>query len=117
MSTLNKQVDVQTLPPTFDSSKQHIYRTYCQVQQWNDNELDPLQWGWKVDGNNRLQPVKMCLPPAPSNLLKIIRCNCKTHCDTKRCSCRKHGISCSICCGECRGVSCSNSEIIDNDNE
>ncbi|KAH3697012.1 hypothetical protein DPMN_084497 [Dreissena polymorpha] len=49
------------------------------------------------------------MPPAPSELMAIIRCKCKTNCDIKRRSCRKHGFECSIACKECTGSSCSNS--------
>jgi len=27
----------------------------------------------------------------------------------KRCTCRKHGLECSVACGGCKGLSCSNS--------
>ena len=46
--------------------------------------------------------------PAPAELLKIIRCNCTTDCATARCTCKKHGMKCSMACGHCRGSSCSN---------
>ncbi|KAH3706159.1 hypothetical protein DPMN_065539 [Dreissena polymorpha] len=53
------------------------------------------------------------MPPAPSELVAIIRWKCKTNCDTncdsKRCSCKKHGLECSIACKKCKGSSCSNS--------
>ena len=48
-------------------------------------------------------------PPAPEKLIQIIRCNCKTNCDSKKCTCRKHGLECSSGCGDYKGVSCSNS--------
>jgi hypothetical protein len=32
----------------------------------------------------------------------VIRCNCQTDCSTMRCSCKKHGLRCSIACGNCR---------------
>ncbi|KAK6181967.1 hypothetical protein SNE40_009742 [Patella caerulea] len=69
----------------------------------SDN-LDPEEWGWLLVGNRTTD-----LPPVPEDLLRVIRCNCKTDCDTRRCTCRKHGLDCSAACGECRGVSCTNS--------
>ena len=33
--------------------------------------------------------------------------------DTRRCSCRKHGLACSEGCSEGRGTSCTNIEILD----
>ena len=50
----------------------------------------------------------MSLSPASESLLTVIRCSCKTNCESRRCNCRKHGPECSIACGECRGISCSN---------
>ena len=67
--------------------------------------------------NDKLNPIKTLLPAAPERLLKIIRCNCKLNCDSKRCTCRKHGLCCSAGCGECRGVGCSNSRLTQEDAE
>ena len=58
---------------------------------------------------DHLRPVKTNLPSASENLLPTIRCNCKQNCDTKRCGCGKHGLECSVGCGYCRGVNCTNS--------
>ncbi|XP_045211013.2 uncharacterized protein LOC123562441 [Mercenaria mercenaria] len=102
-------VEVHSLPPTSSAAAFHSMRVYWQTHTWMGNEnLDPLEWGWEVS-DNILSPVKMTLPPAPEYLLKVIRCSCKTGCDSKRCTCRKHGLECSVGCGICRGVSCSNS--------
>lgn len=53
-------------------------------------------------------PVKTDLPAASDTLLKIIRCNCKQNCDTRRCTCRKHGLDCVVGWGECRSIRCLN---------
>lgn len=107
-SRVQKQVQVCSLPPTYAAAIYHIYRVYHQVQQWIGNNLEPKDWGWKLE-NGILVPTKTHLPPAPEELLKIIRCNCKSNCESKRCNCKRHGIVCSMSCGECRGTSCSNS--------
>ena len=52
-------------------------------------------------------------PAAPAELLDIISCSCKKLCNTKRCTCRQHGLHCSDVCTDCRGTSCSNSELPD----
>ena len=103
-------VQVHSLPPTSASAKYHSMRVYYQVQCWisEDNTLLPTQWGWQVT-RNMLHPMKTDMPPAPMRLLKIIKCNCKSNCDSKRCSCRKHGLECSVGCGECKGNQCTNS--------
>ena len=48
-----------------------------------------------------MHPVLTDMPPAPAELLKIIRCNCTTDSETAGCTCKKHGM-------KCRGSSCSN---------
>ncbi|WAR30416.1 hypothetical protein MAR_032958 [Mya arenaria] len=63
--------------------------------------LNPLDFGWIiVDG--LMMPVRTSLPPAPENLLKIIRCNCIANCDSKKCTCRKHSLECSSGCCDCK---------------
>ena len=58
-------------------------------------------------------PMQTDRPAAPAELLDIICCSCKKLCNTKRCTCRQHGLQCSDVCTECRGTSCSNSELPD----
>ena len=107
VSTRNTVVQVQSLPPTESAAKYHSFRTYSQVQYWIHGNTRPEEWGWTIK-NGKMMPVMSDLPPAPDRLLKIIKCNCRVNCDTKRCSCRKHGLSCTAGCGECKGTSCSN---------
>ena len=77
------------------------------MQLWKGNELKPEEWGWKfVDG--QLRPKLSDLPPAPDDLLKTIRCNCKKDCSSARCTYKRHKLECSVSCGECRGTSCLN---------
>jgi hypothetical protein len=109
----SNHVQVHTLPPTSAAAMYHSLRVYLQTQIWLGNKtISPLEWGWKLN-NGSLEPIKTDLPPAPETLLKIIKCNCKQNCDTKRCTCRKHGLECSSGCGACHGDSCSNSPSID----
>ncbi len=108
MSTTSS-VSISSLPPTSAAAKYHSLRVYYQVQEWQGKaeKLSPLDWGWRED-SGKLLPISTDKEPAPKLLLEIIRCNCKTGCTSSLCSCRKHGLVCSVSCGECRGV-CSNS--------
>ena len=102
-------VQVQTLPPTSVAVSFHCFRVFYQTYVWMGNtSLNPLEYGWQII-QNMMRQVKTSLPPAPENLMKTIRCNCKVNCDSKKCTCRKHGLDCSSACGDCKGVSCSNS--------
>ncbi|CAH3149612.1 unnamed protein product, partial [Porites lobata] len=112
VATSNTTVQVQSLPPTSAAARYHSARVYLQVQQWmgRGKNLNPEDWGW-LRIQDRLHARTTDQPPAPYNLLKVIRCTCKQGCDSRRCSCRKFGIPCSFACSECRGVNCSNSSI------
>ena len=45
--------------------------------------------------------------------VEIIHCACKKDCNTNRCSCRRHGLSCSPACIGCNGVTCLNCTLQD----
>ena len=107
VSTATTAVGPEALPPITNAAVYHSYRTYHQTQVWKGESIDPLHWGFSIQ-KGRMVPITMAEPPAPSNLLKLIRCGCKTGCRTKTCSCRKHGLKCTDSCRECRGVSCIN---------
>lgn len=116
-------VQPHALPPSSAAVKYHSLRVYLQVQTWMSNacSLSPEEWGWKsVQG--KMVPVLTDLPPAPQELLDIVRCNCKSGCNTARCTCRKNGLECSMACGDCKGM-CDNCSLVppdveeDNDEE
>ena len=106
-----KTVQAESLPPTSAAAKYHSLRTYYQIHEWKGKAqtLQPNEWGWRLD-NGKLLPITTDLSPAPSHLLEVIRCNCKTGCHTFRCCCKKNDIKCTPACGECKGISCNNSQ-------
>lgn len=109
-------VQPRVLPPTSGAAKFHSMRVYLQVQQWmGAHQMNPEDWGWKIQGG-RYMAVLTDKDPAPSELLEVVRCNCKTGCGTRLCSCRKHGLDCSTGCGQCRGI-CTNSSCSDGEEE
>ncbi|KAJ8417704.1 hypothetical protein AAFF_G00225470 [Aldrovandia affinis] len=81
VATSTSHVQPQSLPPTSAAAKYHSLRVYYQVQQWKGtvDELLPQEWGWK-ESDGGLVPVQTDLPPAPLELLRVIRCTCKTDC-------------------------------------
>lgn len=109
----SKFVEARSLPPTSASARFHSLRVYYQVQEWRGKieHLKPEEWGWELL-KERLMPTKTDKPPAPEKLLRLFRCNCKTDCDSKRCTCKCNGLECTPACGQCRGTSCSNSSKI-----
>ena len=115
--SLNKAtLDPQKLPPTERAAFFHSSKVHLQVILWKkltNSDMDPKQWGWKLDGTV-LVPVMTDLDAAPESLLKFVRCKCKLSsknpCGSNICSCRKNGLKCVTACGDCRGESCKNAE-------
>ena len=113
LSSYSKALQPCTLPPTHAAAKFHAQRTYYQVQEWINLEienfdLNPLNWGWE-DSAGILFPVLTDEQVGPDHLLKGVKCECKTDCSLiGRCSCRRFGILCTPACTECRGETCKN---------
>ena len=116
MTTSLTRVEPQSLPPTSAAAKYHSFRVYHQICVWkgraSDDTMQPESWGWKVDSTGFV-PLQTDRPPAPENLLKMIRCGCTTDCNSQRCSCRKHGLPCTLACVHCRGMDCNNATEMD----
>ena len=80
-------------------------------------DLKPENWGWMFQGA-KFEPKTMDSSQAPESLIKIIICQCKGDCHTKKFSCRKHELDCSTSCSECKGVyskTCSTDTVDIND--
>ena len=63
-------------------------------------DIDISEYGWKLKDGIPM-PVKSDLPPAPKNLLDVICCSCKAErkvCSSRRCSCCRNQISCTVYC-------------------
>lgn len=109
VKTAKSCIKVQSLPPTEAATHYHHLRVYLQTQIWLGNDsLDPLQYGWKKV-NQKLVPQTTDLEVAPMELLTKIRCKCKGDCSTRKCTCQKNQMKCSVACTECRGSYCLNS--------
>ena len=76
----------------------------------------PESWGWTLIDSG-LYTTKADLPPAPEDLLKVIRCHCSADCSSARCSCHKHRLKCSLVYGQCRGTACINASAFVADDE
>ena len=105
-SSLSSSFKLESLPPTSAAAAQHSFRTYHTVQQWKGNQLDPIEWGWRIHDNN-LIPVETDQPVAPDSLLNLVSCGCKRDCG-KACGCRKLGLHCTPMCSQCEGHNCTN---------
>ncbi|GBN36606.1 hypothetical protein AVEN_114863-1 [Araneus ventricosus] len=109
------QVDCTPTPPTHTlaASKQHFYRAYHQMQQWLNEQRDPLKWGWKTIGGH-LRNITPIHPAASEGLPSLIVCTCKDDC-AQNCECRRSGLNCSNMCTNCSGLRCVNKDMLIND--
>ena len=109
-----KDVEAKSLPPASASARYHSLHVFYQICEWKGHasDLEPTEWGWKV-GGQRFQPITTDLPAAPPELLQFVRCMCKSGCNTLKCTGLKHGLECTSACGECKGLSYTNSKPID----
>ena len=93
-----KSITVQKLPPTNSAAKYHSFRVYSQVQVWLENEtLQATDWGWELMNDN-LHPIKVDTPPAPEDLMEMIKCGCTLQFDTNKCTCKKNGLFRTLLC-------------------
>ena len=105
----SKAVEAKCLPPMSAAARYHSLRVFLQRKE-------PEEWGWK-ESDGQLLPVTTDLPPAPSKLIELFRCDCKSGCKTMRCTCRKNGLECTSACGICKGFDCTNLPVIDTDTD
>ena len=106
------------LPPSPRAAYYHGLRVYHQVRIWrclSEIDLDPLNWGWKLNGF-MYSPIATDENTGPEDILKVVRCGCKNSCSS-RCSCRKMGLHCTSSCATCHGINCTNIEKVDEENE
>ncbi|GBN56785.1 hypothetical protein AVEN_245931-1 [Araneus ventricosus] len=100
-------MNLACLPPTSAAASQHSVRVYLQVQMWKGNVFSTKDWGWTFE-QGYYKPVTSALPPAPENLLHLIRCGWKENC-FRNCECKRSGLTCTIMCSECARESCFSS--------
>ena len=130
---LDKDQGVDKLPPTQGAWRQHtcILLAHMQASVWEqDLVLDPiipdkLKLGWRYEGDN-LVPILSELPPAPTDVVELIRCKCgatnpesTNKCASGRCSCRAKNLPCTELCDCCADMEdCQNTDIsVENDSD
>lgn len=104
---------ISKLPPTLATLKYRIFRAHYvalvlkRCSKAIQNLPDATGYGWE-NVNNALVPILTDELPAPTELIELSMCSCKTNCETNRCSCRKNKLSCTEMC-RCSDT-CNNSE-------
>ena len=101
------------MPPTSRANYFHSLRVHLQVNTWRrlGTYLDAEKFGFHMS-NGDLIPNITDMPPAPSSLLKEVRCSCtKKEKLCLNCNCHKKRLPCSLHC-KCKG-NCPNGISID----
>ena len=113
--------NLAALPPTKEAFLENVKRAHFQSALWRNVDgrippaWDPENFGWDEDIPNRtLNPTTLpahC-KAAPDYILDMIKCGCKSElpCSSKKCSCRVHGLPCTMAC-QCFSVGCSRRHI------
>ena len=71
------------------------------------NLPDPSGYGWELD-NGSLVPIMTDDPPAPTGLIELSVCSCKTGCSSGRCTSKKNNLLCTKMSK--RSYACENSD-------
>ena len=98
---------------------QPSFTAFAYTSKYNSGKEQGMAFCQKNGGGERVNMnyLSKLLLPAPDDLLRIIRCNCKSDCGTMRCTCKKNGIACSIVCGNCKWSGCMNSTTKEDDSD
>ena len=107
--SLNKTKDVvRKLPPAwlmFSLMFSHLLLLHQNFiasgysTRFANGKAIPNEWGWE-ETDMVWSPISTDVPPAPEDLLKVIRCNCNTDCSSQGCSCKKHVMKGFLACGK-----------------
>ena len=101
------------LPPILGALKQHTLRVRVQCNVWGQCDvfhqkfLDPLQNGFYKEPSSEIKSMTTDVLPAPKAIIEMVRCQCKTNCSSKRCSCRAASLPCTDLCN-CDSDQCEN---------
>ena len=118
--TATSKLRPEGLPPSEGAATQHVLRAYLQYRDWQKLEsmtLPPTEFGWFLDSNGTFAPVITHEEIAPTELLNLTACKCKTGCKSNKCGCRKLGMKCIPACGTCHGTDCTNADIENEDTD
>ena len=112
--------EVSKLPPATRVLKYRIFRAYYaaiilkKCTSSIQNLSDPCGFGWALDNGN-LFPIMTNDLPAPTGLIELSLCSCKTGCSSGRFTCKKNNLLCTEMCkcsDECENSDCNEKEDI-----
>jgi len=101
---------LELLPPTSSVIRNHIKRGFFILRNLftilneQSTVTEATNYGWSNEDGTML-PVKG-LKPIPPEMLIV--CLCRGECDTRRCICKKGGVSCVVFCHASQDSECRN---------
>lgn len=97
------QQEGDKLPPTFSALKFKMFRAHfvtmiLRRSTVSIQALPPvINYGWELV-DEMFSPIMTDNLPAPSALIEMVSCACKSNCTTNRCQCRKNSLNCTDMC-------------------
>ena len=85
------EIDAECFLPTSDNITQHILCAYLQCYRWlhsaflENNDLDPLEYGYRLTEDRNLVPIISTNPSIPYNFPQS--CNCQKCSKDSVCKC------------------------------
>ena len=96
MAAIKDGIKTESLSHSEHVAYQHSCRVFLQVMDWRfleEAHHNPVSWGWTLQ-NGLYHPIFSDQPPAPDDLLNVVRFKCKltskNYCSTN-CSCKEMG--------------------------
>ena len=112
--------EVSKLPPTMSTLKYRTSRTHYaalilkKCTSSIQNLPDPCEFGWELDKGN-LVPIMTGGLPAPTGLIELSLCSCKSGSSSGRYTCKKNNLLCPEMCkcsDACENSDCNEKEDI-----
>lgn len=118
--TLSSVTSIDKIPPTYGAWYQHILRAHLQANIWLQDIvvdpvfLDPLNFGWKLNDNLKMQPVLTSSEDIASTdtLAQLVKCNCGVSKCARRCTCKQNNYTCTELCKCASNEDCLNTHPI-----
>ena len=80
----------------------------------NPNIPDPFELGWSSDADNIPVPILSDIAIAPESVVELVRCGCGISKCSRRCSCRRHNLTCTEACACGADEECINTAVLRN---
>ena len=110
-SSVKTKKCIENLPSTKDALHRKILRNHYITYLLKSallpvvNKPDPTLYGWYYDEGKLLTVTLINKLPAPTNVIPLIICSCKSIHNSNRCRCKKCYLNCS---DACKCLNCEN---------